>query len=235
MKLIISFLTSLLLFFPFSLFADSFALHNPDEYTIEVFDGDSVVYDRHDRSVYFGVNPKTNYYTVKVDKFPTPINVKLNSSLNQKYYEGGCNYTFTLSKELGWEFTGSAFPCTEGQHHFYPVFTVRNDSNVPGDPTKKGINVYPAIAATKDDFATDHLRGVLEPGDSRLITEDNIILVNLGIKIGSNIQIGFFDPEIPGYIACGDDVMTYKGRYTFTLTKVKKCVITKSIDQAKAD
>ncbi|WP_422133594.1 MULTISPECIES: hypothetical protein [unclassified Endozoicomonas] len=237
MKSIISFLISLLLFFSFSLFADSFVFDNPDEYTIEVFDGDSLIYDQHDRSIYLDRNPKTNYFIVRVDKFTTPINLVLNTSLNEQFYTGGCNYSFTLSKKNGWAFEGSDFPCTKGQDHLKvdaPLFIIRNDSIDPSDPTKKGINVYPAIAATKNGFTADNQRGFLYPGDTRPITEDNIILINLGIKRGSNIQLGFFDPGIPGYIVCGDDVMPYTGRYTFTLTKDKKCIIAKNINQVKA-
>ncbi|WP_252180309.1 hypothetical protein [Endozoicomonas sp. 4G] len=230
MKLTISFLTSLLLFYSFSLFADSFTFDNPDEYEIKVYDGDVKIFDNHNKNIYFGRNPTSNYFIVRVDNFPTPINLVLNTSLNERFYHG-CNYHFSLSKKDGWAFGGGSFPCSKGQDHLKgdaPLFTVLNDSSDPSDPTQKGVDVYPAIAAVKDGFTADNKRGFLFPGDSRPITEDNIVLINLGIKPGSNIQIGFFNPYTPGYIACGDDVMPFDGKYTFTLTKDKKCVIKKN-------
>ncbi len=231
MKLIVSFLTSLMLFCSSSLFADSFIFDNPNKYNIKVFDGDSLLYDKEEKGVYFGRNPKSNDFTVRVDEFTTPINLILNTSLNKNFYKGGCNYSFSLSKENGWAFIGGEFPCTKGQDHLKadsPLFTTKNDTDDPSDPTKKGIPVYPAVASVKDGFAADSLRGFLYPKDSRVYTEDNFLLIDLGIKPGSNIQIGFFDPYAVKYIACGDDVMPYSGKYTFTLTKDKKCVIAKT-------
>ncbi|WP_252180186.1 hypothetical protein [Endozoicomonas sp. 4G] len=207
---------------------------NPDEYTIKVSDEYSLIYGGHDRNIYFGLNPKTSYYIVRVDKFPTPINLILNSSLNEKYYHGGCNYSFSLSNRNGWAFGGGNYPCTKGQDNLKsdaPLFIVRNDSNNPGDPTKQGVNVYPAIAAVKNSFTADTQHGFLYPGNSRPITEDNIVVIDLCIKRGSNIQIGFFDPGTAGYIACGNDVIPYAGKYLFILTKSKTCIIEKMLTQ----